>query len=63
MVSKHISKQDWSIGKVVKVGFLNLRILACTPVKDGMPDIYLMESADGTRKYQFIPHHGLERIS
>jgi hypothetical protein len=63
MVSQWRSKQDWAIGKVVKVGFLNLRIVACTAVKDGMPDIYSMESVDGLKKYQFIPHHGLERVN
>ena len=57
------SKQDWTIGKVVKVGFLELRILKCDAVFDGMPDIYTLESLNGRRTYEFIPHNGLNRIS
>lgn len=61
MITK--TKQDWSIGKVVKVGFLKLRILGVEAVKDGLPDIYTLESIDGERKYEFIPHNGLEQIN
>lgn len=61
---KHNGKrtQDWSIGKEVKVGFLTLRVIDCVDITDGMPDIYLLESLDGKRKYEFIPHNGLTRI-
>lgn len=60
MITK--SKQDWSVGKIVKVGFLTLIItdIVLTP-RDGMPDIYRLTSLDGTRKYEFTPHIGLER--
>ena len=55
------TKQDWTIGKVVKVGFLSLRIVGAKAVFDGLPDIYDLESLDGTKKYEFIPHNGLTR--
>lgn len=55
--------KDWSVGAVVKVGFMTLRVLGVTAVKDGMPDIYQLESLDGTRKYDFIPHNGITRTN
>jgi G:T-mismatch repair DNA endonuclease (very short patch repair protein) len=54
--------QDWTIGNVVKVGFLTLRVIACEAIKDGMPDIYTLESLDSSKRYEFIPHNGLTRI-
>jgi hypothetical protein len=56
------SKQNWSIGATVKVGFLTLRVLSVEAVVDGMPDIYTLESLDGSKLYEFIPHNGLNRI-
>jgi hypothetical protein len=56
------TKQTWTVGAVVKVGFLSLRILDVRAVKDGMPDIYTLESLDGLKRYEFIPHNGLTRI-
>lgn len=56
------SRQSWSPGSVVKVGFLSLRVVGVVAVKDGLPDIYTLESLDGARRYRFIPHHGLERL-
>ncbi len=56
------STQDWSIGKVVKVGFLALRVVGIRAVKDGLPDIYDMESLDGGKRYEFIPHNGLVAV-
>jgi hypothetical protein len=55
--------QDWSVGSTVKVGFLKLKVMGVRAVYDGMPDIYDMESLDGTKQYEFIPHNGLTRIS
>ena len=52
----------WAIGNTVKVGFLTLRITAVRAVKDSLPDIYSLESLDGFRKYEFIPHNGLTRL-
>ena len=62
MVSKLTSKQDWTAGKIVKVGFLTLRVVECKAVKDYLPDIYTLESVDGLRRYEFIPHRGLTRL-
>lgn len=56
------TRQSWAVGAVVKVGFLSLRVLGARAVKDGMPDIYTLESLDGSRRYEFIPHNGLTRV-
>lgn len=56
-------KQDWSIGAVVRVGFMRLRVLSVAAVKDGLPDIYTLQSLDGVKLYRFVPHNGLERVS
>ena len=56
------TRQDWTPGKVVKVGFLQLRVLSYRAEFDGLPDIYTMESINGTRRYEFIPHNGLTRL-
>jgi len=55
------SKQNWSIGEWVKVGFMKLKVIGARAEKDGMPDIYELESATG-KKYEFIPHNGLYAI-
>ena len=71
------SKQDWSIGAIVRVynprsGFLELRVLSVEEVYDSMPvlHIYTLESLDGRKRYEFTPHSrlcnrsdGLNRIS
>ena len=57
------SKQDWTPGQLVNVGFLRLRMIRVEPVFDGKPDIYTLESLDGSKKYEFIPHNGLTRIN
>jgi len=57
------SKQNWEVGQTVKVGFLSLRITAKIPTPgDYAPDAYAMESLDGSKKYEFVPHNGLHRI-
>lgn len=55
------SKQNWSVGSTVKVGFLTLVVLASVDIKDGMPDIYLLERAG--QFYEFIPHNGLNKVT
>ena len=56
------SKQDWSIGALVNVGFMkNLEVLKIEAIKDGLPDIYTLRSAKGVL-YEYIPHNGLFRI-
>lgn len=56
------SKQSWEIGNVVKVGFLSLRVTGARAEKDYMPDIYELESLNGTTRYEFIPHNGLRKL-
>jgi len=55
------SKQAWEIGETVKVGFLQLRVLAkvATP-GDFKPDAYVLTNAKADKFYRFVPHHGLE---
>ncbi len=58
------SKQVWEVGETVKVGFLSLRITAKEPTPgDYMPDAYLLTDVTGTKKYRFVPHNGIERMS
>lgn len=56
------SKQKWVKGQEVKVGFLKLRVVSAAAIKDGLPDIYTLESLDSSKRYEFIPHNGLHRI-
>lgn len=55
------TKQNWSVGEWVKVGFMKLQIIGMRAEYDGLPDIYEMVSATG-KKYEFIPHNGLYAI-
>ncbi len=57
------SKQKWETGNTVKVGFLSLRVTGARSEYDGLPDIYELESMDGSKKYEFIPHNGLTRVA
>ena len=55
------AKQDWTIGSVVKVGFLDgLKVLEkiATP-GNYLPDQYVLER-NGVY-YSFVPHNGLSR--
>ncbi len=56
------SKQDWSIGQTVKVGFLQLIVQSVRAERDGLPDIYTLRSKTSANIYEFIPHNGLHRI-
>lgn len=57
------SNQAWEPGQLVKVGFLQLVVVLAVPTPgDHKPDAYVLSSLDGSRKYRFVPHHGLERI-
>lgn len=61
MITK--SAQTWEVGEMVKVGFLTLRVTAKEPTPgDYMPDAYILINKDGSRKYRFVPHNGLERL-
>lgn len=61
MINANRSKQDWSIGSIVKVGFMKLKVVSSRAEKDGMPDIYTLISEKG-KTYEFIPHNGLYAI-
>lgn len=56
------TKQSWTPGATVKVGFLTLRVVSARAEHDYLPDIYTLESLDGAKRYEFIPHNGLNRI-
>lgn len=59
MITK--TKQDWSVGSWVKVGFMTLKVEAARAEKDFLPDIYTLVSANGKR-YEFTPYNGLSAI-
>ena len=61
MITK--SKQTWNINSIVNVGFLTLKVTRIEAIRDSLPDIYYLESLNGTKQYQFIPHNGLTRIN
>lgn len=55
--------KSWKIGQLVNIGFMkSLRVLSVEAVKDGLPDIYTLESVKGVL-YTFIPHNGLTRVN
>lgn len=58
------TKQDWSVGSTVKIGFLSLIVRGAyeTP-GDYKPDAYLLSNDKQTNFYRFVPHNGLEKIS
>ena len=57
------AKQDWSIGNMVKVGFLTLKVTGRKQIS-GVDQLgYTLESVDGLKKYDFAPHNGLSRLS
>lgn len=57
------AKQDWTVGSVVKVGFLQLIVLAkvATP-GNHLPDQYALRNERGVY-FKFIPHNGLTRCA
>lgn len=63
MITK--SKQNWSVGSTVKVGFLMLIVTAVefTP-GDYKPDAYILKGTGNNShaEYRFVPHYGLERL-
>lgn len=53
------TSQDWSVGSVVRVGFMSLRIIGIIPTPgDHRPDVYVLAAPNG-KEYEFTPHHGL----
>lgn len=58
-----MTQQNWQPGETVRVGFLALRVVAAIATPgDGLPDVYELESLNGERRYEFVPHHGLNRV-
>jgi len=56
------TRQNWTPGETVKIGFLSLKILAVIPTPgDYKPDKYRLSDPKGNL-YEFTPHHGLEKI-
>lgn len=55
------NRQDWSVGKTVRVGFLDLVVLSkvATP-GDHKPDAYVLTGRGG-QTYSFVPHLGLNK--
>lgn len=57
------SKQVWQVGETVKVGFMQLRVLAAVETPGNyLPDQYALTNADGSRFYRFVPHNGCARV-
>lgn len=55
------TRQSWTPGSTVKVGFMSLTVLRAIPTPgDYLPDAYILEAKG--RYYRFVPHNGLERI-
>ena len=58
------TRQNWSPGSTVRVGFLRLRVLASIATPGNYrPDEYALESLDGRAFYRFTPHHGVVRVN
>lgn len=58
------SKQDWTVGATVKVGFLSLVVKAAVATPgDYLPDAYILTNQAGSQLYSFVPHNGIEKIS
>lgn len=57
------TRQNWTVGSTVRVGFLRLRVLAVIATPGNYrPDEYALESLDGRAFYRFTPHHGVVRV-
>jgi hypothetical protein len=58
------TRQNWSLGSTVRVGFLRLRVIGVIPTPANYaPDEYALESLDGRAFYRFTPHHGIARVN
>ncbi len=58
------TKQNWTSGQTVKVGFMSLMVVQCIPTPgDFAPDAYILSNAARTQLYKFVPHNGLEKLS
>lgn len=58
------TRQNWTTGQSVKVGFLSLVVVQCIPTPgDYAPDAYILTNAAQTQLYRFVPHNGVEKIT
>lgn len=58
------SKQNWTVGATVKVGFMTLRVRAAVATPgDYAPDAYILSNPAGDKLYSFVPHNGLTSIT
>ncbi len=58
------SKQVWTVGSTVKVGFLTMMVKAAIATPgDGLPDVYFLAKVAGTKLYEFTPHTGLRSVT
>ena len=56
------TKQDWTPGETVKIGFMVLEVVAVIPTPgDYRPDDYRLWNPKSGAKYTFTPHHGLAK--
>jgi hypothetical protein len=59
MINK--TKQDWTVGNTVKVGFLALVVCSAVATPgDYMPDAYILSNKAADKFYVFVPHNGLQ---
>jgi len=57
------TKQNWTTGQIVKVGFMSLMVVQAVPTPgDFAPDAYILTNAANTKLYKFVPHNGLQSI-
>ena len=62
MITK--TRQNWTAGQTVKVGFLSLVVKAAIATPgDYLPYAYILANQAGTQLYKFVPHNGLEKIT
>lgn len=55
------TKQIWTVGQTVKVGFMTMTVLAAIATPgDYKPDAYVLGSKGSF--YCFVPHNGLTKI-
>lgn len=55
------TKQNWTIGQTVKVGFMTLTVMAAVATPgDWKPDAYILQC--GYTLYSFVPHNGLTKL-
>lgn len=62
-MNRRRKRQEWTIGAIVQVGWLTLKVKAIVPPPaNHHPMAWLLTSLDGSRDYRFTPYNGLERI-